>query len=466
MSADDNDEFERGSIPDFLKDPVGTVRRHWVWILVAWLVGLTATIVFVMFQKPMYESTATVLVTSQQIREDLVRSTVQEDSFQRINALINSLLSLNTLSTLIERFDLYPGLRNDLTLAEISAEMRQHVTIEAQRGLGSSNRDSARVYSITYEHPRSEVAADVANALARRFTDESIRLRTQQASLATSFLKSELHRSETALREQNTAIRAFKELNRGELPGDLQANLMRLDRLQQQRQSLARQITDAENRNVLLSQNAAAAGSPSTSPEQRLAALREKLQAELEKYTGGHPAIIALRATIERLEAELAAAPPETSTSTAVAANSSAARLAIAGLRAQLASTEVALAKLDTHVIRTPARQEELSALEERETVLRENYLSFLRKVQEAELAQGLETAQQGARFSIGDRAMPSSKPTQARVQFFIIGAVVSFAFAGAVGLLREAIDPVLVSKEQIESIGALRVLGSAPRLS
>jgi uncharacterized protein involved in exopolysaccharide biosynthesis len=375
-------------------------------------------------------------------------------------------LSLNTLSTLIERFDLYPGLRNTLTLAEISAQMREHVIIEAQRGLGSSKHDSARVYSISYENSQPEVAADVANALAAQFTNESIRMRTQQASLATSFLKSELHRAESALREQNTAIRAFKELNRGELPGDLQANLMRLDRLQQQRQSLARQITEAENRNALLSQTAAAAGSPLTSPGQRLQALRTQLQAELEKYTEEHPSIIALRATIERQEAELSAAPSDGSTDSTVTTVPSVAAIAIAGLRGQLASTEAALAKLDTHVTRTPARQEELSALEERETVLRENYLSFLRKVQEAELAQSLETAQQGARFSIGDRAMPSSKPTKARVQFFIIGALVSFAFAGAVGLLREAIDPVLVSKEQIESIGALRVLGSAPRLS
>ena len=463
MSADDNDDFERSSIPDFLRDPVGTVRRHWFWMLVSWAIGLTATIVFVMFQKPMYESTATVLVTSQQIREDLVRSTVQEDSFQRINALINSLLSLNTLSTLIERFDLYPGLRNKLTLAEISAQMREHVTIEAQQGLGSSKHDSARVYSITYENSQPEVAADVANALAGQFTDESIRMRTQQASLATSFLKSELHRAESALREQNTAIRAFKELNRGELPGDLQANLMRLDRLQQQRLSLARQITEAENRNALISQTASAAGSPLTSPEQRLQALRAQLQAELEKYTEEHPSIIALRATIERQEARLAAAPSGGSTGSAIP---SVAAIAIAGLRGQLASTETALAKLDTHVTRTPARQEELSALEERETVLRENYLSFLRKVQEAELAQSLETAQQGARFSIGDRAMPSSKPTQARVQFFVIGVLLSLAFSGAIGLLREALDPVLVSKEQIESIGTLRVLGSAPRLS
>ncbi len=115
MPTDEIAELEGGGVPDFLRDPLGTVRRRWVWMLLAWLVGLAATTVFVAIQKPMYKSTATVLVTSQQIREDLVRSTVQEDSFQRINALINSLLSLSTLSRLIEQFDLYANLRDSIT---------------------------------------------------------------------------------------------------------------------------------------------------------------------------------------------------------------------------------------------------------------------------------------------------------------------------------------------------------------
>ncbi len=343
--------------------------------------------------------------------------------------------------------------------------MRGHVTIEAQRGGVGSPGDSARVYSIEFEYPEPGLAADVANALAGQFTDESIRLRTQQANLATSFLKSELLRAESGLREQNTAIRGFKELHRGELPGDLQANLMRLDRLQQQRQSLALQIADAENRRILLSQGAAVADSSSTTPDQRLQALRSKLQVELEKYTEEHPSIVHLRSTIERQEAELAAAPSGTSAEPDTAAIPSAAGLTITGLREQLASTEAALSELDAQVTRTPSRQEELSALEERETVLRENYLSFLRKVQEAELAQSLEAAQQGARFSISDRAVPSSKPTEARFQVLIAGVLGSFALAFGIGLLLEALDPVLVSKNQIESLSALRVLGSAPRL-
>ena len=123
MNADEMDDLEGGGVPDFLRDPLGTIRRHWTWMLLTLITGLAATILYVTLQQPMYAATATVLVTSQQIREDLVRSTVQEDSFQRINALINSLYSLGTLGDLIEKFDLYPELKNSHTLAEIAKLM-------------------------------------------------------------------------------------------------------------------------------------------------------------------------------------------------------------------------------------------------------------------------------------------------------------------------------------------------------
>jgi capsular polysaccharide biosynthesis protein len=97
---------------------------------------------------------------------------------------------------------------------------------------------------------------------------------------------------------------------------------------------------------------------------------------------------------------------------------------------------------------------------------LRENYLSFLRKVQQAELAESLEAAQQGARFSIADQAEPPRVPTTTRLMDLLMGVLASFGLAAGVGILLEALDPVLVSKDQIESAGDRPVLGSAPRLA
>lgn len=464
MVADEIEESEGGGVPYFLKDPFGVLRRRWVWMLVALLVGLACSTVFVMRLERIYAATATVLVTTQQIREDLVRSTVQEDSFQRLNALISSLTSSTTLGGLMDKFSLYPELREVLTRAEIIGQMREHIEIRAVSEVGKSAPQSARVFLITVENTQPDVAAEVANELASRFTDESIRVRTQQASLATNFLKAELKRAEGTLREQNAAIREFKERHRGELPGELEASLRKLERLQQQRQSLALQIAQAETRLALASAQAViplegGALPASATAEQRLEAVRSELVLALAQYTEKHPEVLLLRRTIAGLEAEL----PEVSPTVAAA---KVADTTVDNLREQLVSTELALAELDERVARTPARQESLTAFEERESVLRENYLDFLRKVQEAELALSLEAAQQGARFSVVERAEAPAKPTKTRMTYTIAAVLASIGLSLGIAVLLEALNPVLVSKAQIEAISGLPVLGSAPRLA
>ena len=177
--------------------------------------------------------------------------------------------------------------------------------------------------------------------------------------------------------------------------------------------------------------------------------------------------MIVLRSSIERLEAEVAAAPKtDAQLDPMIHPMPAVTRNKLDRLRKQLASTEESIVELDAHVSRTPARREAIAALEEREGVLRENYLGFLRKVQEAELAQSLEAAQQGARFSIAELAEPSTIPIRSRLNYLMLGVLASLALSAAIGLLLEALDPVLVTKDQIEAAGDLPVLGSAPHLA
>ncbi len=115
---------------------------------------------------------------------------------------------------------------------------------------------------------------------------------------------------------------------------------------------------------------------------------------------------------------------------------------------------------------RTPKREEELAALEERGTVLRESYLDFLRKVKEAELAESLESAQHGERFSILDRAVPPTSSSQSRLKYLLLGIVASFGLATGVGGLLEILDPVFFDADQVQRVTDIPVLGSAPHIS
>ncbi len=461
MSAEEPLIEEGGAIPDFLRDPVGIFQRRWPWSLLVATLGVIATFVVVSQLEPRYEASATIKVTSQRIPEHFVRSTVDEDSIAQINSMMGQVLTRENLAALAERHGLYADRRDTETVDTLVAQIRADITVEPEQAITRAARNSAtRLLLVRFEAHDPEVAAAVANEIASLFTAENIRSRSRQARLTTEFLRRELKSTEEELRIQEARITEFKETWRGELPGELDANLGRLERLQSQRQSLTEQIEESTTRLTLLSQ-----GTTET-PNERLLSLQAKLNEELSVHTERHPDVVNLRRQIELVEAQIAS---EAAASPNRAPQGSPLAMAeqrhLDGLRAQLRQTGLEIDRLDERVARTPRRQEELTALERNAKVLRDNYLDFLRKVQEAELAQSLEAAQYGTRFTVLDRAIPPTRPTTSPIQFLAAGIVLSLGLAAGLALLLEMLDPVLVASDQIERISELPVLGSVPHI-
>jgi uncharacterized protein involved in exopolysaccharide biosynthesis len=177
--------------------------------------------------------------------------------------------------------------------------------------------------------------------------------------------------------------------------------------------------------------------------------------------------VISLQRQVETLEAEVArdgtAAPVADATRPILIQD---AQRSIADARRRMGQIDAEIQDLEGRVARTAAREESLKALEERGGVLREKYLEFLRKVEEAELAENLEAAQQGERISVLDRALPPTQPEKARIKYMAVAVMGSILLAFAVGCLLEVSDPVMVTAEQIEAGFDLPVLGSVPRIT
>ncbi len=468
MDRHDNDhdyEEESSELPAFLMDPRGVIRRRWRYMLIAVTVGIIASLVMVLRQQAMYTAEATILIKRQRIPENLVRSTVQEDSFQILNALLGEVLSRENLSKIIAEIGPYTELRESMTMDEIITLMRAQIEIKAREGIKLQRRDEgARIIAIRFEHTDKVMAAKVANAVARALTDESLRSRSDQARITTDFLRREFERSEAALEKQNRAISEFQQNYHGELPSELEANLRHLQRLQEQRQSLALQISESESRlaSITLGLQEGRHLSPS---EERLEELRDKL-AEVEGlYTEEHPSVLSTRRQISTLEEIISKRQYKTSAfdhNSLVTATQNEIRL----LRQQAAEVETKITDLDERVARTPIRQEEISKLEQTASVLNENYLDALRKVKEAELAQNLENAQQGARLSLLDEAHPPTRANGKRLKYALAGVIGSLGLAFLIGAILEILDPFVISSRQIEKLTQFPVLGVIPKSS
>jgi uncharacterized protein involved in exopolysaccharide biosynthesis len=456
---------DEGSVglPAFLSDPVRAIKRRWVWMAAALFIGLAATAAFIVQMKPRYLASATLLVSSQQIPEEFVRPTVQDDSLERMNAMVGNILSHTKLSDLIQKHGLYKGAREDLRMSELVAIVLNDVAIESIRGVTPRPRsESASRYAISFTYGDPLVAAAVANDLASSFTEANMEMRRQQARLTTDFLRRQLANAEADLREYERMIREFNEKYRGELPDELTSNLHKLEQLQLQRQSLAMQAAEGETRIAML-----LAPGDANSPEARLAALRGDLAREVAVNTEEHPNVTSLRRQIAALEQQIRNASGDpTSVNASRAALVAAERRGLEEIRRQQQETEAQIGEVDIRVANTPKRQEELGALQEKTLVLRDNYREFLRKVQDAELAQNLELAQQGERVVVLDRAAPPTQPMRTRGKYAIAGIVASFGLSLGLGVLLELMDSVIVSADQIESTFGIPVLGSVYRIT
>lgn len=455
------DGEEGGGLPEFLLDPIGVARRRWIAIVACLGLGSVAAGVLWVTWKPVYRAESTILITSQQIPEDFVRSTVREDSIANINAMLGKVLSQQNLSRLIDHKNLFPELRSKVPRSELVSRMRSRIQAAPESGSGGA----ALVYGMSYESESPTEAAEVANALAALFVETSIERRNTQAQRTTDFLKKELKRNDKELRDQSKLVSDFRRDHRGELPDELDTNVHKLDMLSTRRDSLADQIAEKQNRILTLLAGQDADRKPSRD-EVLLDEVRRQLARESAVNTDQHPNVIALRERVARLEkivdASAARRREDKESDPAVAAE----RREIQLLQKQSSETEAEMARLNEHIDHTPKVSEQLAALERKEKVLRESYLDTMRKVEEAELAESLESAKQGGQVSILDRADVPTAPKRSRR--VIVGSALAGSAVLALGfaVLMEFVDPVVLSKEQLGQLCDEPVLGSLPRIA
>ncbi len=458
-----DDREEGGGLPAFLADPVGILRRRWKVMLLVAALGAGAGVPMALLQQPRYLAKATVLLASQRVAQEFVRSTIEEDPLERVNALLGEVLSVDNLYELIEKHGLFVEERESTPRAILVGRMRGSIQMGQEVQVGTPSRfDRAQVLGISFTADDPETAAAVANDLAQLFVLAGIRMRSEQARVTTEFMRRELEAAEESLREHTRKIASFQERHRGQLPSELDTQLARLERLQNLRSSLTMQIVEAETRLATIRADAsrdAGTGGPS-----RLEQMRTLLAQELAINTETHPNVQALRRQIETLEREGGGGGGGRGVATIGVVN--AVQREIDQLRQQLADTDQQLNELDAKVVGIPALGEEFSALQQRATVLEQTYTEYLRKVKEAELAESLERAQQGARVSVLDRASPPAAPERSREKLAVLALITSLGLAGLVGVALEWRDPVLASVRAVEEAGKVEVLGSIPHMS
>ena len=459
-------------------------RRKWLAIPV-FLFPFTAAVSVVAFMPNVYKSTALVLVDRQQVPEEFVRPTVTSALETRLQSISQEILSRARLESLINRFSLYPDLRDKAPAEEVIERMRRDIGLEL-KSAEARERKQTIAFTISYRGSDPQKVALVTNTLASFYIEENLKVREKQATGTADFLKVQLAEVQGRLDDQERKVSEFKKLHTGELPQEIEVNLATLERLNAQlrlnndnmsramaqRDAVSRQIDDAVPGTV-----PGAPGAPEPA-EQRLARLRLELAELTTRFSDKYPDVIRAKAEIADLERQLAeprpkAAKPDVPAAPTVDPATRRVRQILASIDAEIkvlqgeeARLRATIATYQRRVQDTPRREQEFKDLARDYDSTKELYASLLKRHAEAQLAESMEQRQKGEQFRVLDGAIPASKPAAPdRPMLLLLGLALSAGLAAGVVFLAETLDTSFPSVDDLRAFTTVPILVSIPKI-
>jgi polysaccharide chain length determinant protein (PEP-CTERM system associated) len=462
------------------------MRRKWVALLV--LAGALAAVVSVTVSLPdLYHATTTVLVETQNVSEEFVRSSVSAELETRIETIRQEVMSRARLVDLITRLDLYPDLReHGATFDDIIARLRRDIQLEPTAVQQMSGRGRTIGFAISYSGRDPLSVARVTNELASFYVVANTQMREGLAMKTAEFLKTQLADAQAELDAQDQRLSAFNLSHIGELPEQVSANLAGLERLNTQlrlngdnqvrandrRERLERQMSDVESSAV-----GAPAGGAGTAPGDQLANLRRQLDELLRKYTDQYPEVIRVRTELAALERQLAERPvPAATTGTTTAPAAPATQKTrllqaigdidteLKALKREELALRQAVSSYEQRVENVPKRQEEFQVLSRDYRATKDRHDALLKRYEEAQLAASLEQGQKVEQFRILDAAVPPRDPSAPdRLRFFVLGLILSIGLAVGATLVAEKIDTAFHSIDELQAFTTVPMLFSIP---
>ena len=429
-----------------------------------------------------YESRATLLIEPQTISKNLVESNLSDTELNsRLHLISMQILSRGRLNKVIDEFDVYPELEDDLTREEIIEMMRARISVtpvlsdlEARVGIRTADME-INTFQLAYRHRNRDIAAAVANRLANDFVEEHIKERAEMSGDTSEFIEAELQRLSARIAELEEKISTVKSLNIGRLPEDLPTNQNQHERLVQNIRDTQRELAIAQSDEAFYRQQVLVGGADflkwqnDDTPEKRLEQMRLLLnEAQARGLTDKHPDVIRYRQEIAQLEVAIKDSRAEDKP-LSIAQENARAEQQRAGLRAASARTELErlqgqLKDVEGRMAETPKVAEQLSAYEREYQHLFDSYQQYSSKRLEAGVAADMERRQKGEKFRVLEAAIPAPDPASPnRPVILVIGAVLGLLAGAGLGLLAEITDLSFHDARSLQSRLGIPVLAAVP---
>lgn len=492
------------------EDALIILKRRFLYFLAPTLLVAVIGVVTVMLLPAQYTARGTILVESQQIPDEYIRSTINAYAQERIQTIRQRVMTRNRLLEVADKHSVFPR-SSGLSESERTEIMRRRlnvslITIDGNR---RAQRDGTIAFTVSYTDPSPQTAYLVANEFMTLFLSEDVRARTAGASNTTEFFDREATRLRNAVAEMENRIADFKAENANALPDHLNMHLDLLERATQNYNASQRSLSELEEEKRFLETQLVSGAASNNSMAQEIAQLESELARLRASYHDSFPAVQAKKDEIAALKRQMAPsaefqhlrerlkeaeaalveaenAKPQDAEAVAAAetrlqeaqealsakiseATRSGAldntgvqiesRLALIENRIrmtkrQLAAQEEQIAEYQKRIAETPAVERQLASLTRDYENMFSEYQDLLAKRQDAQLAENLEQNQQAEKFSILEPALRPDEPSSPdRPKLIVLALFVALAAGGGVALIAELLFATVRGRDHVARV-------------
>jgi polysaccharide chain length determinant protein (PEP-CTERM system associated) len=477
------------------------VSRKWL-VISAVLVSLSIAGVVCALMPKVYQSATKMWFEGAKIEESIVSgphpaggayAPTLEDRVMEVRQFV---MGRKTLGQIAGEFGLFGYEKDHPDVAESENAIR------AMRGSIKVEPTKDKLFiTLSFFNEDPIIARDVTSRLSDLFIEETLKDRERGVEAAEDFLGLELKHAKVELEVKEKIISEFKQQHLGELPQQIDANLRKLDRLQDDMRSQSEQAQNLANRLNQIDKtikdyeetgevsDSLAGSSSKRNKDPRLGRIKELERRLVElssMYKETYPDLVQVKEEIRKLK-EMTSAQyrdllPDTETTDEPVGSKKSKRKALDPYHAELlkqkddivleldsvkrhqAHISSEISQYERRVEHTPEREQKLKTLERDYENLQKNYQSLLDKKLSAGMQKSLAQGRKGAKFSIVDPAYTPVVPVVPNIPLIMLAGLAlgcALGFGGAVGL--ELMGRGFRSAEEVEITLGLPVIASIP---
>ncbi|HKR16053.1 GumC family protein [Rhizorhapis sp.] len=444
-------------------------RRFW-WITTPALLGTAAAGAMTLFIEPQYQSTANLLIASQEVPTTLVASPFDTYADERIAKIRQQILSRANVVRLIKDLNLYPEEREALPSEEVQNRMRSAVGVNLVSASDTNNAgQGARTtiaFSLSFTYGDPATAQAVADRLTHMFIGEDKRQRIEQASDTAHFLARRGNELRDRLVELDQKRREIQARYSGALPDQVALSAQSSSALRAEISRMDAEAQGIMQQNSILAARGAELTTTANATPESVRRAEDRLLQLTSVYTDEHPDVMAARAALaaERAGRRRNAAPQGVAV---ISSEIAAGRNRVTSLSQRRAHLIATVGEIDRISALAPQAAYELNNLERDYDNLKQQYQDIREKQLEAQVAANLQREGKGEHFSIVDPANWPLRPISPNPKHLVVlGLAGGLALGAGLVLILEMLGGLINGQAAIQRLTGVRPLAVVPMLS